>query len=56
MAHREPEPLESQEEDPYLNVSPADIPPEIEAELPEAREEEMVDYEPGVPDLDECDR
>lgn len=56
MAHREPESLESQEEDPYLNVSPADIPPEIEAELPEAREEEMVDYEPGVPDLDECDR
>lgn len=56
MAHREPEPLENQEEDPYLNVSPADIPPEIEAELPEAREEEMVDYEPGVPDLDECDR
>lgn len=56
MAHSEPESLENKEEDPYLNVSPADIPPEIEAELPEAHEEEMVDYEPGVPDLDECDR
>ena len=29
---------------------------QIAEELPEAHEEEMIDYEPGVPDLDECDR
>ena len=42
--------------DPYLNTTPADLTPEIAEELPEAHEEEMIDYEPGVPDLDECDR
>lgn len=45
-----------EELDPYLNTAPADLTPEIAAELPEANEEEMVNYEPGVPDLDECDR
>lgn len=45
-----------EELDPYLNTAPADLTPEIAAELPEANEEEMVNYEPSVPDLDECDR
>ena len=42
--------------DPYLNTALADLTPEIAEELPEAHEEEMIDYKPGVPDLDECDR
>lgn len=55
-----PQPISDEEEidDPYMNVTAADITPEEAEEygIPEANEEEMVNYEPGVPDLDECDR
>ena len=55
-----PQPILDEEEidDPYMNVTAADITPEEAEEygIPEANEEEMVNYEPGVPDLDECDR
>lgn len=54
------QPISDEEEidDPYMNVTAADITPEEAEEygIPEANEEEMVNYEPGVPDLDECDR